>query len=405
MVQAIPAAAWSVAGVVASFFQTASAGAARASAGNALSPIVDLAGQVANEVAPVRIPAEGVLVEAFRRKIITQDSLVSLMRKLGVSEERLKIIVEATAPNVPVLTMIDALRRGLVTQEQFNDEAQKSGFNALQMEYLQSITMFQPGPSDVISFLARNALEPDVIKKFGLDDRFDGLDKSWAKKAGLSEDVFKLFWRAHWNYPSFNQVADMVNRGIFGDDALDSWFDVVDYPPFFRDALKGIAKNTLTRVDIERMWVLGILDDDQTEAAFRANGYGPENAHRMLLFTKANKGIPDIRAMYQNAWISRDDLVARIKDIGLPEDAADRAIKRIIKDDTVIRTVAQRDLTRADITAGVKLGILDPDSGVQMLQDTGYSYDEAVYILAIGKAISADSAPFPFTAATFQRAS
>ena len=387
-------------GALMGIIQGAGGGAALSSAGSIFSPVIELSGQAANRLLPVKIPDGLVLGEALRRGVIDEAEYSDLMRAVGVSEDRQRILRGASKPSLPATVIIELRRRGRLSDEEFAANARLTGLTPEQLSILERAVEFYPSPQDIVTFLGREAFEQDSVDLIGLDDQFEKIDKTFAARAGVSEDILRLFWRSHWTHPSFTQIGEMLRRGLITEDVLDVWFNLVEIPPYWRDNMAQLTHDVFARVDIRRMWDMGVLDDAATVKAYIAAGFSEGDAAIQLLYTKAERLIPDLRGMYRNGWISEQELISRIRDIGIPQEASDRVIQTIIKNDSLARTAVERDLTKAEIVKGAKLGIISQETGEMMLQDMGYSPNEALYILAVGKAVTLPegSVPIPYTA-------
>src|SRR4029077_5166744 len=73
-----------------------------------------------------------------------------------------------------------------------------------------------PPVGDIIRFMVRNTEDKDIVESFGLNKEFEqkyvGLLQKWGKAAGLTEEVVRAFWRAHWVIPAVGQLFAMFQR-------------------------------------------------------------------------------------------------------------------------------------------------------------------------------------------------
>jgi hypothetical protein len=115
-------------------------------------------------------------------------------------------------------------------------------------------------------------------------------------------------------------------------------------------------------------------------------GYKREDAEKLLIFTKLERRLPELRERFAKGHISSDDVVTELKAIGVPETRIVAISQRIVKAPKPERTKRERDLTKAEIVKGVKKEILTPDMASHLLTRMGYDPDEAAMILAINGA-------------------
>ena len=90
---------------------------------------------------------------------------------------------------------------------------QKQGFTDQQIEQLRAGYMYYPNPTDFIRFAVREVFNEGVVDKWGYDQAFPSEMEPFVAKAGMSMDVLRWYWRAHWELPSPNMGYEMLHRG------------------------------------------------------------------------------------------------------------------------------------------------------------------------------------------------
>ena len=81
--------------------------------------------------------------------------------------------------------------------------------------------------------------------------------------------------------PSIGQGFEMLHRRVIEDADLDLLLRALDVMPFWREKLKDISYNPLTRVDVRRMHRIGVLEEEGVFNAYLDVGYNEENAQLM----------------------------------------------------------------------------------------------------------------------------
>lgn len=189
-------------------------------------------------------------------------------------------------------------------------------------------TRFQiPGASDLISFAVREAFDPLTIEKFGYNKELPEAILPYMKQQGLGGELdfpmprfgtttsgqetrtkpqwFDLYWWSHWDLPSPTQGYEMLHRfypdsrygpspqmtndTVFTGQDLSLLLKTQDYPDYWRKRLEALSYANLTRVDVRRMFNLGVLSEADVYHAYRAIGYNDFNATKLLEFTKVEK--------------------------------------------------------------------------------------------------------------------
>jgi hypothetical protein len=98
---------------------------------------------------------------------------------------------------------------------------------------------------------------------------------------------------------------------------------------------------------------------------------------------------PLLRIQYENGTITGEDMVKELMKLEMPEINARALVKETYRELQIKRLSHEKDLTKAEIIKGVKNQVLTASQGVELLQGIGYDENEAWYILAINKVISA----------------
>lgn len=269
------------------------------------------------------IPSVMDLVNMRNQELITEDSFMEDMAKLGYPDETARNLY-TVSHNRPTPLEFSTMRlRGVITPDEYLKGMRDIGYDETDASNLFSISKYYPGPQDWIRFAVRDAFNPDVVESAGLNDNFPEDIVPLAEKGGVSEDVMRLYWRAHWNLPSPNQAFEMLHRGLITMDELRNLLKAADYAPGYIDSMVGIAYTPYTRVDARRMYETGVLDDDGYLKALKEIGYDDEHAANLLKFAQRDtrsteKDLSQAQLMkaYSLGKLPRQDLMKYLMNIG-----------------------------------------------------------------------------------------
>lgn len=142
-----------------------------------------------------------------------------------------------------------------------------------------------PPVADIITMAVREAFTPAIAARFGQYEDLPSEFVEWVGKKGLSREWAERYWAAHWSLPSPQQGFEMLHRGVIGEADLNMLMRALDIMPFWRDKLIQIAYRPLSRVDVRRMFALGVLDVSGVRKAYTDIGYNDYNADLMTQFT------------------------------------------------------------------------------------------------------------------------
>ena len=234
-----------------------------------------------------------------------------------------------------------------------------------------------PPVADIITMAVREAFTPAIAERFGQYEDYPPEFEHWALRKGLSTDWSKRYWASHWSLPSASQGFEMLHRGAINQDELNMLLRALDIMPFWRERLTKIAFRRLSRVDIRRMYNVGVMDEKEVYEAYLELGYNERDARRMsdftvkqVLKTQSKFTSTDVIAAYTKYMITRSEARSLLIDIGVrPENIAfiissaeykrdwdltsDRiaAIRNLYKKEVYTDDNARAELLRLDLPA------------------------------------------------------
>jgi hypothetical protein len=216
-----------------------------------------------------------------------------------------------------------------------------AGYHVDDLGLVKAAWEFLPGVQDVIRMAVKEVFSPEIAAKFQQYADLPPKFVEMAAKQGLSAEVAGWYWAAHWDLPSTTQGYEMLHRGVIKEEELDLLLRAQDVMPWWRDKLKAIAYSPLTRVDVRRMYQLGVLDEPGVVQAYKNLGYNQANADKLLEFTKVYYG---------------------------PEDETGEE--------------ADRDWTKAEILDGYRKKIITTDQARLALREMSYAEAKIDFFLA-----------------------
>ena len=257
------------------------------------------------------------------------------MMKMGFNEETRNMIklVSWTLLNPDQIKQL--FLRGEITKLEKNTMLKALGIREEDLDKLEKLYYFIPGPGDLVRMAVREAFYPDYIAKYGLGEEYPPEFEEWAKKQGMSPFWSKKFWYSHWVLPTIMQGYEMLHRGVISKDDLDSLFRAVDIMPYWRDKLLAISYSPYTRIDIRRMYRTGVVDRAEVKKTYLALGYDDEHAENLTEFTvrdalasEKDLSRADIVGAYQRKLISRSDSKSLIMQLGYSTEESEIYLDR-----------------------------------------------------------------------------
>lgn len=315
---------------------------------------------VTNHQCPTELPDQGSLNLLYNTGRMDQGTWQCLTRAIGNLDTWASEVRQVTANNLSPSQMAIAEFRGLYGI----GGAAKAihniyGFTKGNAEAFVEVSRFVPSAPDVVSFMVRDAFDPEVVKVYGYDDgfekKFDGPAKAWMQANGSTEDVARTYWRAHWTLPSNTQLYEMLHRQR--DDSLDpdakrlaiglqgvmKAMEVNDIPTFWRERLANISYLPMNRTELRGSYYQGSITRDEVLDGLQNTGLNKRDAGFVLKTWDQAK-----RLRFQNLWkgitptkvakwlrtgtISDAEAIGLYQDAGLLFEQATEAVKWVRKD-------------------------------------------------------------------------
>jgi len=268
-----------------------------------------------NKECPYELPEPAAANAAYLAGAIDKHTWECWVQAQGYRLDPQGRLVHAarTRPNVHELTLL--MLRGKITEQQWQDSLRELGVTeAVDRNRYRDLIQAMPGVDDVIRFMVRDVGDAELKKKFGMMDEFEnkwqGRLKEYAAAQGIPDTLAEDYWAAHWYLPSPTQLYEMYHR--FADDRKDvpdglkvsketirEALIQQDILPYWIDRLVAVSNHPLTRVDAQRAYKIGAIDERQLYGAYRDLGYDDERATTLVRFTQklveqADKKIPGL---------------------------------------------------------------------------------------------------------------
>ena len=220
----------------------------------------------------------------------------AILDKWGLPDQQQQIEFFAREQLLSLQELIPLTNRGIIEQTEAEETLTRQGMQSDTASLAMRLAEFYPGPADIVTLAGREAFEEDAISAFQLDKDMPDEYIDAAAKAGVSREIARWYWVAHWNNPSLNQVFSMIHRRAkkpdgseFSTADLDIYYRLADISPFFGDLLRQIAFTPKTRVDIRRMFNMDVITRSEVHSAYLDIGYTDANAELMTQFAEKLK--------------------------------------------------------------------------------------------------------------------
>ena len=258
------------------------------------------------KIRPAR-PGVGETIGMFYRGELDEATLQDWLKDQGYPDPAIKGFLTLLRPRLSPVDLIAWAWREHGELSSLREELLKRGFEGDEADKILTLGEYIPSPDDLVRMAVREAFTPSAISAFGLMEDLPAEFTKWAKKKGMSAEWAQRYWAAHWNLPSPNMVFEMFQRGIVEQGVVSQYLKTADYSSYWREKLIQLAYSVYTRVDVRRMFKLGILSYDQVVKSYKDLGYPDDKARNLAEFTK-------LEYADEEREVTKADIIGALKD-------------------------------------------------------------------------------------------
>jgi hypothetical protein len=329
------------------------------------------------------------VVQGYR----TEEQAREEAAERGMNPHRFHELVQLTGNPPGIETALEMWRRGLIPESSpdpaapaFENAVRQSRYKTQYLEAFKGLRWHLPSVSDSIRFLVREAFKDDVAQKYGYDEDLPlEQARSLFQKLGVSEEDMRRYWRSHWELPSPTMGYQMLHRGVISREELEDLLRIADYPRYWREKLISISFNPFTRVDIRRMYRDGVLSKDEVLRAYKDIGYDDWHAQKLTEWTvreAARQGSDftksEVLSLADLGLLPRDKARELLQVLGESEESADL----LLEARTVARERRRLETLVNQVRARYLAGRIDEQQAARALDRLGVHPDVRDDLLA-----------------------
>lgn len=374
------------------FFGLAVSNAAGYSIGGAIQPTLepytqDLANQTwaLHSVKPLNA---GAAAQASLRGIMDDGDARDEAAMTGYDGTRYAAL-RRLAANPPALDALLALwRRHAIDDAQLDRGLAQNGIHEEWRPRVKALAHVLPSVEDQVRFAVREAYNDEAAARLSLDAEFPQAFADAAELIGLAPEQARLYWRAHWELPSFEQLAQMLFRTDMDEAEFEQALKAIDIAPVWRQRYQEIARLIPTREDMVTFAVRESYDPEQVKSLgldldypelltgeLAKHGITEEDAHR---YWWSHWRLPSARQgadMLARGEITDAQYMALLKALDYPKPWRSR-----------LAAIARIQLGRIDIKRAYKLNLIDRAEVVQHYLRLRYTDEDAEIMAKIADA-------------------
>lgn len=324
--------------------------------------------QESNSVVQPEIPEIPELIQAWRKGDLTDEEFKDLLRKKGYAEDKIQILLDGFKRDLTVEEILEAYRRGEMMEEEAETKLAELGLTEYELDLLLKLSRRLLDKSEIIALWLRNEID-DVELKERL------------KQHGYSEEDIEKIKQLAFYIPSVSDLIELVVKEAFDEEkvrrlGLDANVErVVEKVGKYVKA-QGLSEEWLRRYWYAHwrlpspeqginMYFRGLINFDQLKDLLVALDYPPFWVEKLLGLAQAIPTRVDLRRFIENGLADFEYVKEQYKKQGYTDEDAERLARLAF----FTATQEERNKLRKTIIEGFKTGWISEDDARQMLKD------------------------------------
>jgi hypothetical protein len=257
-----------------------------------------------------------------------------ILRKNGLDDSDIDALFISNYRLYDETTVRDLFWRKEITAEQARVRLREMQYTDTRIDELSKLWNVIPPIQDIITMSVREVFSPTQRAELGLDESFPEEVAQWSEKMGMQKSWAENYWAMHWQLPSPQMGFEMLHRGKITEQELRALLKALDYSPRWHDSLMGISYNVMTRVDLRRIYELGLIDDNGLVTKYKEMGYSPTDAEMLSKWTRIeynqeNKDVTksELLNLYFEGFIESAELYSQLETLGYKKDRIDTMVE------------------------------------------------------------------------------
>ncbi|MCD6094180.1 MAG: hypothetical protein J7J51_05285 [Candidatus Omnitrophica bacterium] len=332
------------------------------------------------------------VLDAWRRGIIDRKSAEDFLRRQGYSEEFIKVLFDLEKRELSRSELDRLYKYGLIDDRSYIQGLIKLGYKEEDAELMLSIIKGDRTEKE------RDLTKSEILSgyKAGIITKDDAM--SLLTQLGYSPEEAEFLIaladatkRREEREFTISQISRLFKRGIISEKEAINYLTRIGYLPENASLLVELWKKEaqpkpkiLNLSTIKRAYLYNVIDAERALNELKDLGYSEDDAKLLIsLWDKEKAKEPRkltssiVLRMYRYGIISREEAVNKLLELGYEKEDAERLVKL----QEIVAQPRERNITRSDVIRAWKNGWLTDDEAIMLLQELGYSEEEAIFIL------------------------
>lgn len=317
-------------------------------------------------------PVVGPAIAGFPNMLLTQSDAVQAeargmqgaydmryeVRQQGIDSGKFDVLVDLARNRADATVILDLVNRGIMTEDFAVAQLRRLGYDTGEAGFILATRRLLLTPAELADMVVRGiATESDAA--------------AVAAQSGLSTEDFHALVLDTGEPPSTQDLLFLHRRGFIDQARLERGIHQSRVRDEWIDAIEALSFVPMSTADAVEGAVQGHLTIEQSKAITAQNGLLPE--HWQPLYENAGNppGVQEMISMWHRGVLTRDQLVAGIRESRLKDKYIDFIIaagETLPPERTIVSMVSKNAIT--------------PARGMTLLLERGYAPDIAQALLS-----------------------
>lgn len=356
--------------------------------------VLERINQISHTICHVILPSGAEANAAYLADAITDAVWECWVKAAGLSVQEARTVRDSERSRADIKGVFDLFRRKHITEETRDKLLRELGVTKDEdRERLWKLTEQIPQFADLIRLIVRDVFNDQTVADARLDDGFDTnymnseLARNYGLAAGVPDDLARMYWRAHWQIPSYSMLREMLFRLRPGEvdpklaldrEGVRKALMQDDWAPGFVDRMIETAYLPINRTDFTRIYFDHVIDDDELKKRYMSVGYNEKDAEVQVADMRVRRRINDYKTggfpsivqlvqMYGRCEIDHDTLLDGVQ----KQSVSDEQTAAALEGAEIRRNVRERQSAIKTVTREFKLGLISEGEASSRLSEQG----------------------------------
>ena len=333
----------------------------------------------------------GDIMAALDRDILDLDSARMELRRQGLSDERIEVILRLSDLQPSLGDTLQWWRRGFIDDTVRNQLLKELSVPDRHVDLYADASYSPPAFNDVLEELVKAAMGDTGLDARDFTQSAPDALRAAALRGGISVEAADAAWRSHWASLPASQAVLAYFRGYVSWDQARSMMRAANLPDGLHTLYRDLLRPRLERRTVGQFVKAGVMSVGEVEQEFRDQGWREIDIARWMRLIEQDSqdsgaapveplhglSVQTIMGLYDAGTIDRSHALDLLVQLGAGHDAAELQLE--LHD--VLKQQREREAARKRIIARTRSGALTPAQAQAKLAELGLTAEEVAQTL------------------------